>query len=130
MIRLRRGKWRACGSVPSGISATITPCSRERVVEPAVLLGIDDVDAAGDDRDGAGVERALMRRGVDAAGQTRDDDEPGRAEPAASSRAKRRPLAEALRAPTTATSARASNSASPSTVRTGGASSIAASSAG
>ena len=80
MIRLRRGKWRACGSLPSGNSATIAPCRRKRLVEPAVLLGIDDIDAAGDDRDGAGRERAQMRGGVDAAGEPGDDDEPALAE--------------------------------------------------
>ena len=56
-------------------------------------------------------ERALMRRGVDAARQAGDDDEArGRRAASAMSRAKRRPLAEALRAPTTATARRVSRS--------------------
>ena len=50
------------------------------------------------------VERAQMRRGVDAARQARRRRRcPASPSPAASSRARRRPLAEALRAPTTAT---------------------------
>jgi hypothetical protein len=55
---------------------------------------------------------------------------PASPSPAASSRAMRRPLAEALRAPTTATIAACSNWRLPSTVNTGGASSTAASAGG
>ena len=61
--------------MPSGISATTAPCSAMRIVERAILLGVDDVDAAGDDRDRAGGERAEMRGGVDAARQAGDDDD-------------------------------------------------------
>jgi hypothetical protein len=71
-----------------------------------------------------------MRRRVDAARHARGDDNAGRADPAASSRASRLPFAEALRAPTTATVGAVSNPGRPNTVKTGGASSILASSAG
>ena len=74
----------------------------QRVVEPAILLGIDDIDAAGDDRSSAGLDPAEMGRGVDTAGQPGTDDEPALTEPGREFSARRRPLAEALRAPTTA----------------------------
>ena len=45
-----------------------------------VVRRVDDVDSAGQRGDGAAVERADMRRGVDAARQPRDDDKPRRAE--------------------------------------------------
>ena len=64
------------------------------------------------------------------AGDPRPTTTPPRPSEAARSRLKRRPLAEALRAPTTATIALSSSSARPSTVRIGGASSIAASALG
>ena len=78
MMRLRRGKWRACGSVPSGNSARIAPSPRERLVQPAILLGIDDVDAAGDDRDRAGLEalRDAPRRRCRAQGRRRRRSRP------------------------------------------------------
>src|SRR5690349_1801090 len=53
---------------------------RERLVEPPVLFGIDDVDAARDYPDRSGRERALVRGGVDTACEAGDDDEPGGAE--------------------------------------------------
>jgi hypothetical protein len=54
MMRLRRGKSRACG-------------------EQAGVLGrIDMIDPAGQHRDRAGGDAALMRRGIDAARQARD----------------------------------------------------------
>jgi len=71
-----------------------------------------------------------MGGGIDPAGETGGNREPASTQLAARSRAKRRPFAEALRAPTTAIMGRRSNSAWPSTVRIGGASSIAASALG
>ena len=54
--------------------------ARQSVVEPAVLLGVDDVDAAGDRGDAARLESAQMRGGVDPAGEAGDHDEPAAAE--------------------------------------------------
>jgi hypothetical protein len=51
------------------------------LMEAAIFFRIDDIDAAGDDPRGAGVERAQMRAGVDAAGEPGDDDEPALSEP-------------------------------------------------
>ena len=47
----------------------------DRLVQLAVLLGVDAVDAAAEDGDRAGRHGALMGRGVDAARQAGDDDE-------------------------------------------------------
>ena len=48
---------------------------------PRLVLGrVEDVDPAGDDSDRAAVERAVMRRAVDPAGEARDDDEVALAE--------------------------------------------------
>jgi hypothetical protein len=66
-----------------------------------------------------------MCRGIDAAGQAEATTMPPRPSAAARSRQKHRPLAEALRAPTIATIGLPSNSARPSTVKIGGASSTA-----
>jgi hypothetical protein len=74
MIRLREGKWRACGSTPGGCSATSRPRSAMARCRALVLGRIEDVDAAGDDRDRSGLERAVVRGGVDAAGEPGDDD--------------------------------------------------------
>jgi hypothetical protein len=71
---LRRGKARLRLGADRHLGDDGAPLGNERH-EIAVLLGIDDVDAAGDDRDGASGERSLVRRRVDAAGESRDDDE-------------------------------------------------------
>ena len=95
--------------------------------EAGVLLRVDVVHAAGHHRHGAGGERGAVRLRVDAAGEARDDGEARLARgPAASARAIRRPSEEALRAPTSATSGRASRPASPSAQSSGGASARAA----
>src|SRR5436305_2582413 len=47
--------------------------ARERLVKRAILLGVDHVDAARDDRDRARFERPEMRRRVDPAGQPGSD---------------------------------------------------------
>ena len=67
MMRLRRGKWRACGAWPSGISETTAPSRAQPLVERLVFRRIDDVGAAGEHGDRAGGERALMGGGIDAA---------------------------------------------------------------
>ena len=77
MIRLRRGKWRACGASPSGISETITPWFLIARIEFLILRRIDDVHAAGHHRDGADRQRRLMGGRIDAARQARDDHQPG-----------------------------------------------------
>src|SRR5438128_12444189 len=56
------------------------PLTYQRFMQPAVFFGVDDIDAAGDDGDAAGLERAQMRGGVDAAGEARDDDDAGLSE--------------------------------------------------
>ena len=80
MSRLRRGKWRAVGWVPRAHSATASPDSAEAVVQPGILRRVDDVEAAGQHRQRAGGEGALMRRGVDAAGEAGDHGEAGLAQ--------------------------------------------------
>jgi len=47
----------------------------DRIVEGSVLLGINHVDPAGDHGQGAGLERALMGRGIDPARETGDHEE-------------------------------------------------------
>ena len=53
MMRLRRGKWRACGAVPSGASVTTAPASAIRALQIGVLGRVGHVEAAGHRRDGA-----------------------------------------------------------------------------
>ena len=74
MIRLRYGKWRALGSVPGGISASTSPRSAIARLPVLILGRVEDVDATGDDPDGAAVERTVVGGAVDAAGEARDDD--------------------------------------------------------
>ncbi len=50
--------------------------ARQCLVQPAIFFGIDDIDPAGDNGNAAGLERAQMRCGVDAAGQARHNDDP------------------------------------------------------
>ena len=106
---------------------------RERLVQPAILLGIDDVDAAGDDRDRAGLEGSEMRGCVDAAGKPGDNDDPGLAQPggkiAGEAAAIGRGVARADHRNHRG-DYRGSVSSRPSTVSTGGASSTAASALG
>ena len=64
MIRLRRGAGRHLGQKNSALGDTF--------LQVAVFFGIDRVDAAREHGDGAGLERSLMRRGVDAARQARN----------------------------------------------------------
>ena len=52
------------------------PSARQGVVEPPVLLGVDDVDTAGDDGDATRLESAQMRRGVNPPSEPRDHGEP------------------------------------------------------
>lgn len=97
----------------------------KRIVEGAILLGVDNVDAAGDDREPVASEPRWA-----AASMPRAMPEmtamPSSPSPAARSCASRLPLAEALRAPTTATIGAARTSPLPSSDNTGGASSTAA----
>ena len=72
--RLRRGKSRARGSQPSGISVmSMPPLVDDLSGERDILLGIDAVEAAGEHGDGAGGETGPVRGGVDAAGEAGDD---------------------------------------------------------
>ena len=72
--RLRRGKSRARGSQPSGISRHGRAARAAMRFEQADMLGrIDAVVAAGEHRDRAGREARAMRGGIDAARQARDD---------------------------------------------------------
>ena len=62
------------------------------------------VHAAGEHGDGAGLQRALMRGGVDAAGEARHDDEAGPAQAHRQLPGESAPAAaDATRAPTIAT---------------------------
>ena len=130
MMRLRRGKWRASGSVPGGNSATTAPLLAERVVEAAVLLGIDDVDAARARRRPALVERAQMRRRVDPARQARDDDDARFAERGRQLAREAAAVGRGVARADHRDDRRPQQSARPSTVSTGGASSTAASAGG
>ena len=78
--RLRRGKWRGSGAMPSGISETSAPSRFDLVIEALVLGRIDDVDAAGDDCHRAGVDGALVGGVIDPARQARNDHESAAAE--------------------------------------------------
>ena len=80
MMRLRRGKSWARGAKPGGFSLTRQPRSPIAALQRGVLGRIDVVDAAGQHGHGAGRERRLVRRRVDAAGEARGDDEAGRAD--------------------------------------------------
>ena len=73
MMRLRRGKKSALGSVPGTCSETITPALADRRMKRGILRRVDHVEAARHHGDGAGLERGLMRRRVDAARQAGDD---------------------------------------------------------
>ena len=76
MMRLRRGKWRAWGAVPSGASVTTAPRFGDPALQIGVLGRVGHVEAAGDRRDGAaGLQRAGMGRGVDAAREAGDHDQ-------------------------------------------------------
>jgi len=79
IIRLRRGKCRACGSSPAATRR------RSRRHSPArranrVFRRIDDIDAAGNHRDAACFESSQMSGGVDPTSKTGNDDDPGAAE--------------------------------------------------
>ena len=67
MPRLRLGSERQFGDDRS--------LARQCLVQSPVFFGVDDIDAAGNDGDAAGFERAQMRGGIDAARQARDDDD-------------------------------------------------------
>ena len=83
MMRLRRGKSRARGSQPIGISLRWAPPRGEDALgEAGVLRRVEVVEAAGEDGDRAGRERRLVGGGVDAAGEAGGDDEAGLAEAA------------------------------------------------
>ena len=76
MMRLRRGKCRACGAVPSGASVTTAPAAAIAALQVGILGRVGHVEAAGHRRDRApGAQRAAMRRGVDAARQAGDHDQ-------------------------------------------------------
>ena len=79
MIRLRRGKVAGLRRRCRAASRLTTQRRARRCAssERAFSGGIDDVDAAGQHGDGAGRRARLVRRGVDAARQARDDDEAG-----------------------------------------------------
>ena len=81
-MRLRAGKRHGAGSTPGAYSETMRPLAATRRASSACDAGIVAVDPAAEDGDrrAAGVERAAMRLGVDAAREAADDDEPGRGE--------------------------------------------------
>ena len=77
MMRLRAGNCFARGGVPGGYSESRPPAAATIVVQRRVAIGIDDVDAAAEHREGhaARVERAAMRGRVDPERAARDDRE-------------------------------------------------------
>ena len=75
--RLRRGKSRARGSWPSGISEIAAPWFEHGGQQILMLGRIDPVVAAGQHRDRAAREAGAMRRLIDAARQPGDDDKAG-----------------------------------------------------
>src|SRR5205807_5013516 len=119
MPRLRLGSERQFGDDRA--------LARQCLVQPTVLFGVDDIDPTGDDGDAAGFERAQMGGGIDAAGQARHNGDAALPERGGEVAAKAPAIGRGVAPPTTATIGPPSNSARPSTVRTGGASSIAAS---
>ena len=80
MIRLRRGKWRQRLGAERQFGDDRAALA-QGVVEAAVFLRVDDVGAAGDDRDRAAVERTEMRRRIDAARHPRHHHDARLAEP-------------------------------------------------
>ena len=73
MIRLRRGKWRAWGAVPSGRLGDHRPRLGDASLQIGVLGRVGHVEAAGHRGDGAaGLQCADVGRGVDAARQAGD----------------------------------------------------------
>ena len=72
-MRLRRGKKSALRLRARHLFRDDHPALADRRVKRGVLGRIDDVDAARHHGDGAGLERGLMRRRVDAARQAGDD---------------------------------------------------------
>ena len=112
--RLRRGKWRGSGAMPSGISDTSDAAPRDLVVKRLMFRRIDDIDAAGENRDRAGFERRrdAPRDRCRAPGRKRPQD-PRAPRSAAIVPANLIPSAEALRAPTIATMSRLSSARLP-----------------
>jgi translation initiation factor IF-2 len=74
-MRLRAGKWRACGSSPMGCSLSRRPLGGDVGGELPVLGRVDVVHAAGHHGHGAGGERGRVGRRVHPAGEARDDEE-------------------------------------------------------
>ena len=82
MMRFLIGKFSGSAVVPIANSLTTSPFGGDPPREGAVACRIDDVEPRADHRDRAGAagERALVRRGVDAERQPRDDDPAGLAQ--------------------------------------------------
>ena len=66
--------------MPGGCSATSRPCAAIARLALGILGRVSDVDAARDHRDRAAVERAVMRGGVDPAGEARNHHRARRAD--------------------------------------------------
>ena len=109
-MRLRRGKWRARGAVPSGASATTAPpSSAMRACSVGVLRRVGQVEPAGDGGDGAAPRAARPRWAAASMPRARPEttDQPGRGQlPRPGPPRCGGPPAEALRAPTRATAGR------------------------
>ena len=82
MIRFRTGKRAGCGPTPNGCSLDEQPVLAHPLVERAVAPRVDDVETGGDDADdrAARVERAFVRRAVDADREPAHHDDPGAGE--------------------------------------------------
>ena len=80
MMRLRRGKSCARGTKPGGVLADQAAALADLALQLGMLRRIDVVEAAGEHGNGAVLERRLVRRRVDAAGQPGGDDEAGAAD--------------------------------------------------
>ena len=80
MMRLRRGKSWARGTKPGGVLADQAATLADLALQLGMLRRIDVVEAAGEHRDGAVLERRLVGRRVDAAGEPGGDDVAGAAD--------------------------------------------------
>lgn len=95
-----------------------------------MVLRIDPVLSAREDRDGAGGERGPVGAGVDPPASPETTTRPASPKPRASRSVKARPAVEALREPTMATEGLRSVAGSPRTAISGGAVSVACSAFG
>ena len=103
---------------------------QNRVEQVDVLLGIDVIVTAGENRDGAGRKARAMRDGIDAARKARSDHETGFGKLVREALGEFQSGSRRIAEPTIAIIGRVSAARLPRTARSGGASSISASRCG